>query len=94
MSTPRPIDWMFRSRETGRIVLVQWPNIPLWIFTVASAIKRFAHPHGTVGSVVAVVAAVSLLWFAADEIIRGVNPFRRILGAVVAIATIVGLLNN
>lgn len=92
MSTFRAFGWMFRSRETGRIVILQWPNIPLWIFVVASSIKRFAHPHGTVGAVVAVVTAVSVLWFAIDEIIRGVNPFRRILGAVVAITTVAGLL--
>ena len=40
---------------------------------------------------VAVYAALG--WWATDELVRGVNPFRRILGAVVlgsAVASLVG----
>jgi hypothetical protein len=39
---------------------------------------------------VSVVATVALLWWSIDEIVRGVNPFRRILGAVVLVAVVVG----
>jgi hypothetical protein len=87
----RAFDWMFRDRETGKVVIMQVPNLPLFLFIFAAAVRRFAHPHGTVGTIVSVIAAVSLLWWAADEVLRGVNPFRRILGALVGIATIVGL---
>lgn len=87
----RAFDWMFRSRETGKIVIVQPLNIPLGIFFVAAAIRRFANLEGAARTAVAVIAFVSLMWWAVDEILRGVNPFRRILGAVVAAVTVAGL---
>jgi hypothetical protein len=31
------------------------------------------------------------MWWALDELIRGVNPFRRLLGAVVAVITLLGV---
>lgn len=71
---------------------MQWPNVPLWIFLVASAVRRFADPHGTVRTVVSVIAMVGLVWWAGAEVLRGVNPFRRILGGLVLVAILAGLL--
>lgn len=88
----RAFDWMFRSRETGKVVVVQAPNIPLAIFFVAAAVRRFADLEGTARTAVAVLAFASLMWWAGDEILRGVNPFRRLLGAAVAVVTAAGLL--
>jgi len=85
------VDWLFRDRSTGRIVIAQWPNVSLGIFLVASVVRRLADPAGTAGTFVAVIAAGALLWWAADEVVRGVNPWRRLLGAVVGGATLVGL---
>jgi hypothetical protein len=87
----RAFDWLFRDRRTGRVVVAQLPNVPLAVFLVAAAVRRFLRPDGTVGTVVAVVATGALLWWAADEVVRGVNPFRRLLGALVAIATVAGI---
>lgn len=87
----RAFDWMFRSRQTGKVVVVQPLNIPLGVFFVAAAIRRFADLEGPARTAVEVIAFVSLMWWAADEILRGVNPFRRLLGAVVAALTIAGL---
>jgi hypothetical protein len=39
-----------------------------------------------------VVAGVALFCWAGDEVIRGVNPFRRMLGAAVLAALVIGLL--
>lgn len=88
----RAFDWMFRSRETGKVVIIQPLNIPLGIFFVAAAVRRFVDLEGMPRTAVEVIAFVSIMWWAADEVLRGVNPFRRLLGAVVAIATIAGLL--
>jgi len=85
------VDWLFRDRRTGRIVVAQWPNLSLGIFLVASVVRRLADPAGTAGTILDVIAAGALLWWAADEVVRGVNPWRRILGAVVGGATLVGL---
>ena len=75
------IDWMFRNRTTGEITVVQAPNLVLTIFLIATA-AGFAFPHpDTVHAGLDLVAMGSLLWWAVDELTRGVNPFRRFLGA-------------
>jgi hypothetical protein len=85
------VDWVFRSRVDGRIVVAQFPNIPLGIFLVATVVRVVLHPAGRVGTVLRIVMAGSLLGWAADEVVRGVNPWRRFLGAVVAGTTVAGL---
>lgn len=82
------IDWLFRDRATGRIVVAQWPNVALVVFLVARLADRLIDPSTPA---LAVVGTVALLWWAGDELLRGVNPWRRILGAVVAVGTLAGL---
>lgn len=84
----RGFDWLLRDRITGRIVVAQWPNPALWIHIGARVVRGLTSPEGTAGTVVATAA---LLWWAGDEVFRGVNPFRRALGAVVAVATLLAL---
>lgn len=76
-------DWLFRNRRTGGITIGQWPNVPLWIFIVASVALRLLRPEGDVGRALAVVATMALVWWSFDEVVRGVNPFRRMLGGAV-----------
>jgi hypothetical protein len=45
-----------------------------------------------VGTVVAVVATVALLVWSVDELVRGVNPWRRLLGGGVLALTAAGVL--
>ena len=87
----RFVNWLFRDRTTGSITVAQFPNWSLATWIVATVVDRVVAPKGTTGTVVHVVAVASLLVWAADEVVRGVNPFRRILGAVVGIITLVGL---
>lgn len=84
-------DWTFRDRRTGRIVVAQLPNPPLLVFIAASVSARVLGLEGAAASVVRVAATGALLVWAVDEVLRGVNPFRRALGAVVAIVTVVGI---
>jgi hypothetical protein len=79
----RWVDWVFRSRRTGRLTVAQFPNASLAVFLVATALGSLVSLHGRVRTVTEVVARVSLVAWAGDEVIRGVNPFRRILGAAV-----------
>lgn len=74
------VDWAFRSRETGRITIAQVPNASLLVFALASALG-WAAPAGTPLAIgLRVLAWASLFVWAADELLRGVNPFRRALG--------------
>ena len=87
----RVIDWLFRSRATGKLVIVQVPNVPLVIFFVAAAVRWLLDPTGTLRGVLDVVATVGLAWWAIDELVRGVNPWRRALGGVVLISQLLAL---
>lgn len=78
----RAIDWCFRNRETGAITVAQAPNLILWI-VIATGALRWIWPSGTPGVVLTVGFKGSLAIWAADEIFRGVNPWRRFLGAAV-----------
>lgn len=80
---------MFRDRVTGRIVIAQFPNLPLLGWIAASLLRVALHPHGRWGTVLSVVAAAALVVWAGDEIARGVNPWRRALGGAVLGALIV-----
>ena len=50
----------------------------------------------TVGGVdvLTVLSTGALLVWAADEVLRGVNPFRRLLGAGVLVVVVLGLLRD
>lgn len=85
------IDWLFRNRRTGDMTIAQLPNAPLIVFLLATAVRWVFHPSGTAGSIVNVVATAALITWAGDELVRGVNPWRRILGGAVLAFTIAGV---
>lgn len=77
------VDWVFKSRETGRLTFAQWPNPPLWIYIAAKLL------HALVAwDPLNWIALLALLFWAFDELVRGVNPFRRLLGLVMLITTL------
>jgi hypothetical protein len=86
------LSWLFEDRRTGRIVVAQWPNIPLRVWIVTSAVNWLVDPGGRWGSALSVTGTVALAVWAADEIVRGVNPGRRVLGAAVLGSVVVGVL--
>lgn len=67
----RLVDFWFRNRKTGRITIGQWPNVWVYGYIVSRVLG------------VGLLATAFLLVWAALEITRGVNPFRRALGAFV-----------
>jgi hypothetical protein len=87
----RVIRWMFASRQSGRLTVAQWPNIWLWIFVILTVGLHVLHPRGSAGHLIRVLADVTLLVWAGDELLRGVNPFRRVLGLFVMAITIYNL---
>lgn len=87
----RAFDWVFRSRETGRIVIAQWPNVALAVFIVARGLDWVLDPGTPWSTVLSVVGTLALVWWAIDEVVRGVNPWRRFLGAGMLALLVVGL---
>ncbi|MGV3760566.1 MAG: hypothetical protein ACO1PW_13650 [Actinomycetota bacterium] len=91
MTGERAVEWLFRNRETGALTIAQRPNAPLLVFLVAWALRALLSPSGTADTVLATTAAVALVVWALDELIRGVNPWRRLLGATVLAGQVVAL---
>ncbi len=91
---PGPLEWLLRDRVSGGITIAQFPNPALWTWLVATVLGLWWRP--TVGGVdvLAVLSTGALLVWAADEVLRGVNPFRRLLGAGVLVVVLLGLLRD
>ena len=81
--TTDPFRWLFEDRKTGKIVIGQTPNLPLIVFACALATEVVLKPRGLAGVLVRGVKLSGLSYWAIDELVRGVNPFRRIGGASV-----------
>ncbi len=79
------VDWLLRSRETGRITLVQLPNLALALFLLLRIVELVVR-HGTVHDLLHWLGTGALVWWAIDELLHGVNPLRRVVGAAVLVA--------
>jgi hypothetical protein len=86
------LNWFFRNRETGAITIAQSPNLVLWIVIVAALLRWMWPSSGQVSGALTVVVKGGLLVWAADEIVRGVNPWRRCLGTAAAVYDLTTLL--
>jgi hypothetical protein len=86
MDVRQPPNWWPHGRPMAkcRIVGLHRP--------VDSAAAQY--PKGTPEATLGVLSAVVTVVWAVDELVRGVNPFRRILGVVVLLTTMssIGLL--
>jgi hypothetical protein len=75
--------WFFKNRETDAITIAQAPNLSLWIVIVAGALIWAWHPPDRVGVILEITFKGALFAWAFEEIVRGVNPWRRCLGVAV-----------
>lgn len=83
-SYPTPLDWLLRNRESGRITIGQWPNLPLALYLGTLAVRIIFRPTADTATVLTALSAGLLLVWAALEVTLGVNPFRRFVGLAVA----------
>jgi hypothetical protein len=81
----RFLGWFFRNRQTGAITIAQMPNTALWIFLVGTVLLWAWYPAGRIGANLECLVGAALLVWAIDEVVRGVNPWRRCLGAAVLV---------
>lgn len=85
------IDWLFHNRQTGRTTVAQFPNVASWIF-LASVPLRWAVPSDDwARTAVDGIGVAALAWWAIDEVLRGVNPWRRLLGVGGCVFVIAGV---
>lgn len=85
------VDRFFRDPETGRVVVVQVPNLPLVLFFVLRGAELLLSPHGWVRDALHWGGTAALTWWAVDEVARGSSPFRRVLGALVLAYVVVSV---
>jgi hypothetical protein len=77
------LQWFFRNRQTGAITVAQAPNLVLWIVIVAAVARWIWPSEGTLSLACTAVVTGGVIIWAVDEIVRGVNPWRRCLGTAV-----------
>jgi hypothetical protein len=83
--------WAFQDRRSGDTTLVQFPNVPLWIF-LGTIVLRAVVPAGTAArATLDGLGLITLAWWAVDELVRGVNPWRRLLGVAGCALVVMGL---
>lgn len=75
--------WWFENRKTGDITIAQFPNWPIWAIFACWLLRLVladgSTPHDVAGWA---IHGLWLVW-GTDELVRGVNPWRRLLGAAV-----------
>ncbi len=75
--------WWFENRHTGRVTIAQIPNWPIWCIGVGWLARLALTDGSTAHDIVGWMIRGLWLTWGADELIRGVNPWRRLLGATV-----------
>lgn len=73
-------EWLFMDRRTGRIKIAQVPNTPALLFSASFAGAAIAKQRSS-RSIAGRVAVVALTWWALGELLAGINPARRLMGA-------------
>ena len=85
------VNWLFRNRQTNEITIAQFPNVALWIFLAAVAVRLVVPADAGIRTYIDWVRVIALAWWAIDEVVRGVNPWRRLLGLAGCTFAIAGL---
>ena len=87
-------DWLFRDRRSGRIVVVQLPNLALWLWIATLVIRRLVDAGSVAQEVLEWAGHLALGWWAIDESVRGVNPWRRSLGLAGCLVVVAGVVSS
>lgn len=83
MTDPRTlVDWFFRDPTTGRLTVAQPPNPAIATWALAR-IAALAWDERDVE--LRWIGSGALIVWAADELLRGRSPFRRVLGGGVLV---------
>lgn len=78
--------------KNGRVVLWQTPNKWLIGWALLTTVSLFF--NGTTADVISSIASISLIVWSLLEIFRGINYYRRFLGAVVLLYALAAILKS
>jgi hypothetical protein len=84
------LQWWVRDRR-GRVIVAQPPNPALAVWIVAEIVAWTGALGQDRSATLEAVGQGALLVWALDELVRGVSPVRRLLGAVVLTAMLLRL---
>jgi hypothetical protein len=91
LGSPR---WWFTNRETGALTVAQWPNLALLVWGAAELVSVLLNGHPDASATAGDIAKGALIVWALDEMVRGVNPWRRLLGMIVLAGTVLSLVRS
>ena len=86
------VDWFFRDPATNRITIAQFPNLPLGVFLVSVGVGWLIPASSKAHDAFGVIGTAGLAWWSIDEMVRGVNPWRRVLGAIGSVFVVMRVL--
>jgi hypothetical protein len=78
----------FFQDDKGNVVIAQPPNIPISVWAISSILKLFVKNENLYSNLDAIAFGSLFVW-SLMELFQGASTFRRILGLVVLITTIV-----
>lgn len=84
-------DKIFKD-TSGKIVLVQTPNLPLGLWVAASLVRLILHQNNLLSTGLYYLGLIGLVVWAVLELVYGVNYFRRALGAIVIGITVLAFI--
>jgi hypothetical protein len=86
-------DKIWKDKQgTGKVVIYQMPNLPLAMWVILTVISLMT--NGTIANITSMLASLALLIWAALEVWSGVDYFRRGLGLVVFLFSIMSVYKN
>lgn len=82
---------MARDLNIRGYTVGQFPNPPLWVALAALLVGRLTNEGSTVNDLARAVFYVALTVWAYEELAKGVNGFRRSLGAVALVLIVIAI---
>jgi hypothetical protein len=73
---------------------MQVPNLPLWLWLSTVVLRQFVERGTTARELLDWAGWLTLGWWAVDELVRGVNPWRRMLGLAGCVVVAVGIVSR
>ena len=77
--------WWFENRRTGQITVGQVPNWPLLAVVGTFLLEAGVGSESEVGEAASWTRVGLWVIWGGDELLRGVNPWRRLLGVAVLV---------